>query len=126
MDRLVRAVGRSRLLLGSTGISAVLIGLLVLPLPTPAMAALLVLAGLALGLGQPLSMSVVSMTATEGTRGTWMSIRLLGNRLGQTVIPVGVGVFATALGAGGVFLALGVTTAAATLGAIAPLRSMDD
>ena len=125
MDRLVRAVGRARLLLGSTGIAAVLIALLVLPLPTPWMGVLLVLAGLGLGIGQPLSMTVVSMTATEGTRGTWMSIRLLGNRLGQAVIPVGVGVFATSLGAGGVFLALGAATAAATLGAIVPLRSMD-
>jgi MFS family permease len=126
MDRLVRAVGRARLLLGSTGISALLIALLVLPLPTPWMATLLVLAGLGLGIGQPLSMSVVSMAATAGTRGTWMSIRLLGNRLGQAVIPVGVGIFATAMGAGGVFLALGVATTAATLGAIVPLRSMDD
>ncbi|MBV1778119.1 MFS transporter [Paeniglutamicibacter sp. ABSL32-1] len=126
MDRLVRAVGRARLLLVSTGASAVLVALLMLPLPTSAMAVLLVLAGLGLGIGQPLSMTVVSMTATEGTRGTWMSIRLLGNRLGQAVIPVGVGVFATSMGAGGVFLALGVTTAAATLGAIVPLRSMED
>ena len=38
----------------------------------------------------------------------------------------GVGVFATSMGGGGVFLALGVTTAAATLGAIVPLRSMED
>ncbi|MHA7241697.1 MFS transporter [Paeniglutamicibacter antarcticus] len=126
MDRLVRTLGRARLLLGSTGISAVMVGLLMLQLPVGAMAVLLVLAGLGLGLGQPLSMTVVTMLATEGTRGTWMSIRLLGNRMGQAVIPVGVGIFATALGAGGVFLVLGSTMAAATIGAIAPLRSMKD
>ncbi|WP_181578325.1 MFS transporter [Arthrobacter sp. AQ5-05] len=124
MDRLVRAVGRARLLLVSTGASALLVGLLVLDLPVPAMAALLAAAGLGLGLGQPLSMTVVSTAATEGTRGTWMSIRLLGNRLGQAVIPVGVGVFATSMGAGGVFLVLGTLMGAATLGSIAPLRTL--
>lgn len=126
MDFLVRAVGRARLLLGSTGISAVLVGLLVLELPVPLMAALLIGAGLGLGLGQPLSMTVVSTAASEGTRGTWMSIRLLGNRLGQSVIPVGVGIFATALGAGGAFLVLGSAMAAATLAGIRPLRSMKE
>ena len=108
MDRLVRAVGRARLLLVSTGVSALLVGLLVLDLPVPWMAVLLVLAGLGLGAGPAVEHEVVSAAATEGTRGTWMSIRLLGNRLGQAVIPVGVGVFATTLGAGGVFLVLGV------------------
>ena len=98
--------------------------MLVLDLGVFWMAVLLVLAGFSLGIGQPLSMSIVSAAASEGTRGTWMSIRLLGNRLGQAVIPVGVGIFATGLGAGGVFAVLGSTMAAATLGSILPLRSM--
>ncbi|MFF5794236.1 MFS transporter [Paeniglutamicibacter sp. NPDC012692] len=126
LDRLVRTVGRARLLLASTGVSAVLIAMLVLDVGVFWTGALLALAGLSLGIGQPLSMSVVSAAASEGTRGTWMSIRLLGNRLGQAVIPVGVGIFATGLGAGGVFAVLGSTMAAATLGSIIPLRSMKD
>lgn len=126
LDRLVRSIGRARLLLASTGMSAVLVALLVLELNVFWMGAVLVAAGLSLGIGQPLSMSVVSAAASEGTRGTWMSIRLLGNRLGQAVIPVGVGIFATGLGAGGVFAVLGSTMAAATLGSIQPLRSMRD
>lgn len=126
LDALVRLVGRARLLWASTGISAVLVALLAAGLGVPAMAVLMVFAGLALGIGQPLSMSVVSAAASEGTRGTWMSIRLLGNRLGQAVIPMGVGVFATSLGASGVFLVLGTTMAAATAGAIIPLRSMKE
>ena len=126
LERLVRTVGRARLLLASTGISAVLIAMLAIDLGVFWMAVLLVLAGFSLGIGQPLSMSIVSAAASEGTRGTWMSIRLLGNRLGQAVIPVGVGIFATGLGAGGVFAVLGSTMAAATLGSILPLRSMGD
>lgn len=126
LETMVRAVGRSRLLLASTGMSAVLVALLALDVPVPVMAGLLVLAGLGLGIGQPLSMSVVSAAAAEGTRGTWMSIRLLGNRLGQAVIPVGLGLFATGFGAAGVFAVLGSTMAAATLGAVVPLRSMKD
>ncbi|PQZ86982.1 hypothetical protein CQ018_18265 [Arthrobacter sp. MYb227] len=124
LDTLVRGIGRARLLLISTSVSAVLIGLLAVNMSVILMAVVLVLAGLSLGIGQPLSMSVVSAAAAEGTRGTWMSIRLLGNRLGQAVIPVGVGIFATGFGAPGVFAVLGTTMAAATLGALKPLRSM--
>ena len=123
---MVRGVGRARLLLVSTGLSAVLTALLAVDLSVVLMAVVLVLAGLSLGIGQPLSMSVVSVAAAEGTRGTWMSIRLLGNRLGQAVIPVGVGMFATGFGAPGVFVVLGSTMATATLGALKPLRSMKD
>ncbi|MGL3805245.1 MFS transporter [Paeniglutamicibacter sp. R2-26] len=126
LGKLVRAVGRARLLLASTGVSAVLVALLVLDTGVLWTGVLLVLAGLGLGIGQPLSMSVVSAAAADGTRGTWMSIRLLGNRLGQAVIPVGVGIFATGLGAGGVFAVLGATMAAATLGSVIPLRSLED
>lgn len=124
LDKLVRSVGRARLLLLSTGFSAVLICLLAIDMSVALMAGVLMLAGLSLGIGQPLSMSVVSAAAAEGTRGTWMSIRLLGNRLGQAVIPVGVGIFATGFGAPGVFAVLGSTMAVATLGAVKPLRSL--
>ena len=124
LDRLVRGVGRARLLLASTAISALLIALLAVEMPVVLMSVLLVFAGLSLGIGQPLSMSLVSTTAAEGTQGTWMAIRLLGNRLGQAVIPVGVGIFATGFGAPGVFVVLGTSMAAATLGALKPLRSM--
>lgn len=124
LERLVRGVGRARLLLASTAVSAVLIALLAVEMSVVLMSVLLVLAGLSLGIGQPLSMSVVSTTAAEGTQGTWMAIRLLGNRLGQAVIPVGVGIFATSFGAPGVFAVLGSSMAVATLGALKPLRSM--
>ncbi|ASN38339.1 MFS transporter [Arthrobacter sp. 7749] len=124
LDHLVRRFGRGTLMLVSTGAAAVLVALLVVPLPVIAMAVALVLAGLALGIGQPLSMSVVTLIAPEGTRGTWMSIRLLGNRLGQSVIPVGIGIFATTLGAGGAFAALGTAMGVVTLASVVPLRSL--
>lgn len=122
LDRLVRWVGRERLLLVSTGASAVLVALVAAPLPVPWLGVLLVVAGLCLGVGQPLSMSVVTMTVSEGTRGTWMSIRLMGTRLGQTIIPVGVGLFAVGSGAAAAFLVLGGATAVATAASIRPLR----
>lgn len=122
LERLVRRVGRERLLLVSTGISAALVALIAAPLPVPWLGVLLVVAGLFLGVGQPLSMSVVSMAASEGTRGTWMSLRLMGTRLGQAVIPVGIGLFAGGAGAGAVFLALGGAMAAATASSLRALR----
>lgn len=122
LDRLVRRVGRERLLLVSTGASAGLVALIAVPLPVPWLGVLMVVAGLCLGVGQPLSMTLVSMAASEGTRGTWMSLRLMGTRLGQAVVPVGIGLFAGGAGAGIAFLALGGAMAAATAASVSALR----
>ncbi|BCB92104.1 MFS transporter [Phytohabitans suffuscus] len=73
---------------------------------TPWVAAVaLVLAGLGLGVGQPVSMAWISESAPPTLRATALSLRLAGNRLGQTFIPVAIarprpprahlGVFAT-------------------------------
>lgn len=121
LDRLVRWFGRTRLLLVSTGMSAVLVAAIALPIPVIWLGVLLLAAGLCLGVGQPLSMSVVSMAASEGTRGTWMSIRLMGTRLGQAVIPVGIGLFAAGSGAGAVFLALGGVMTVASVASVPAL-----
>ena len=81
---------------------------------------LVVFAGFALGVGQPLTMAWVADVAPPPLRGTALSLRLSGNRLGQTVLPAVAGLCAAGLGTAGVFWTLaaslgttGVLTAAA-------------
>lgn len=117
LGRLSRAVGRRRLLVGSTIAAA--LGLLLVPLPWPlwVLAALLLVAGFGLGVGQPLTMSWLAEAAPPGLRGRAMSLRLVGNRAGQVLIPGAAGLVEAGLGAAGVLwvtaLGLGCVGAAA-------------
>ncbi|WP_028278889.1 MFS transporter [Arthrobacter sp. H5] len=105
LGSMVARFGRAELIVASTALSALNVGLLALPLPVPAMGAVLALAGVALGIGQPLTMTVISLASPPGTRGTWLALRLSANRFGQSAIPAGVGLVAAAAGVGGVFAA---------------------
>ncbi|MDO4917946.1 MFS transporter [Kocuria sp.] len=64
-------------------------------------AAFLVVGGFFLGLGQPLTMTLIT-TAVPGTwRGSALAVRLMGNRLGQVILPVVAGAVAAPAGPGG-------------------------
>ncbi|MCT1545773.1 MULTISPECIES: MFS transporter [Kocuria] len=61
----------------------------------------LAVGGFFLGLGQPLTMTLIS-TAVPGTwRGSALAVRLMGNRLGQVILPVAAGAVAAPFGPGG-------------------------
>ncbi|WP_035280214.1 MFS transporter [Brevibacterium album] len=66
-----------------------------------AAAVLMLLGGFFLGLGQPLSMSLVTQAVPASWRGTALATRLMGNRLGQVAFPAGAGLLAAPLGAAG-------------------------
>jgi MFS family permease len=104
LGRLVGWAGRRTVLLVSIGGSAVGLALAAVPMPTWLLALVVVLSGLGLGAGQPLTMSWLAETAPPGLRGRAMSLRLTGNRLGQVVIPSVAGIVAVGTGAGGVLL----------------------
>ncbi|MFZ5825869.1 MAG: MFS transporter [Bacillota bacterium] len=75
------------------------------------------LAGLALGLAQPLTIVMVTDAASEEQRGMALGLRLMGNRLGQAVSPVLFGFLATGLGLAPVFwISGGLLAASAALG----------
>ena len=105
LGRLVRLVGRRRLMIASVALSAVRMAAVGFPLHPAAMAVLVVLLGLGLGVGQPLTMSWLAEMAPAGLRGRAMSLRLTGNRLGQVLIPSAVGLVAAGVGAAGVLWA---------------------
>jgi len=65
-------------------------------------------AGFSLGIGQPLTMSLVSQQTQSEERALAVSARLMGNRLGQFLVPAAAGIAAAASGAGAVFIGLAV------------------
>jgi MFS family permease len=112
LGRLVKLVGRRRLMIVSVALSAVSMAVVAVPMPPVAMAAVVVLLGLGLGVGQPLTMSWLAEVAPAGLRGRAMSLRLTGNRLGQVLIPSAVGLVAAGVGAAGVLAATAAALAA--------------
>jgi MFS family permease len=110
LGRLIGWIGRERLMIGSLAVAAVtVVSLAVLPLPLMFVA--MAVAGWTLGVCQPMTMSWVATRATVGSRGTAMSLRLMGNRIGQVVIPLAAGGVAAVAGTAGVLATAGVTVA---------------
>ncbi|WP_326686185.1 MFS transporter [Streptomyces sp. NBC_01795] len=104
MLRLIRRLTRRRLL--TLSMVAAAAGLAVLPLVDwlPGLYLLMVVIGFGLGLGQPITLSWVADHAPDGLKGTAMSVRLSGNRLGQTLVPMAVGAVAGSVGLAAAFL----------------------
>ncbi|WP_431710824.1 MFS transporter [Glutamicibacter uratoxydans] len=97
-----RHLNRSRLVLGSlygTGLSFILVPLLLEHLLLAS--AILFIGGFLMGLGQPLTMSMVSTAVAFQDRGTALAVRLMGNRVGQVLIPVAASSAAVLVGPGG-------------------------
>lgn len=66
--------------------------------------------GFCLGIGTPLTLSIVADSVTSESRARAFSMRLMGNRLGQVVIPPLAGIVGVLLGTGSVFVFAAVTT----------------
>lgn len=62
---------------------------------------LLAIAGFFLGLGQPITMTLITQAVPPDARGAALALRLLGNRLGQVALPIGAGLLAAPAGPGG-------------------------
>ena len=71
--------------------------------------------GFLLGMGQPLTMSIVSKKTPIEERAMAISIRLFGNRFGQFLVPMGAGALAAPFGSGAVFAGLATLIASAGL-----------
>ncbi|MDI3331585.1 MAG: MFS transporter [Micrococcus sp.] len=104
---------RNTLVLAALLFSALAIGLVPFALdPIDALwlaVVLMVVGGAFLGLGQPLTMTLIAQAVPADWRGAALGLRLVGNRLGQVVLPVVAGAVAAPLGpAGGVWFACAV------------------
>jgi MFS family permease len=89
-------------------------------MPLPVLTGVVILMGLGLGVGQPVTMAWLAETSPPGMRGRSMSLRLLGNRAGQLVVPSAMGLVAAGLGSAGVLCG----TAAALAGAAVTARNI--
>ena len=109
LGRLTRAVGRRRLTMAACAGSALALCGLTLPVPVAVLVALAAIYGFVAGVCQPMTMGWVAQLAPQGTRGTMLSLRLAGNRVAQTVIPMASGAAAAAGGVSGVLVLTGAT-----------------
>jgi MFS family permease len=114
MGQLIRRFGRGRLLVASMSAAALCIA--VLPfLPHPILlVGLMIVMGIGLGFGQPMTMAWIANRVPRDQRAAALSVRITGNRIGQVVLPTVMGVVAGAAGLSTMFVAL-----AAVLGASA-------
>lgn len=115
--------GRTRLL--GLAMVASAAGLIAVPLvqPVPLFVVLMIAVGAGLGTGQPLTLAWVASVAPPGTRATALSIRLIGNRIGQLILPAAAGGLAVLGGAGGVLFVSGLLVAAGLVGLPRGLRT---
>ena len=108
--RLIYAVGRMPLTLGSSLFAAGAFALLAVPsLPVMYVAATAI--GLGLGIASTLTLSGVAEYSPPQARGTAMSLRITGNRLGLVVMPFVAGVVAAGAGVLGIFMLNALTLA---------------
>jgi MFS family permease len=107
LARLTARTGRTRLVVVSSLVAGVAVGLLAVPIHPAVLAVLLLVAGFALGIGQPLSMSLVALAAPAGTTSTWLALRLSANRLGQSAIPALLSALTLSIGTAGIFAVTG-------------------
>ena len=114
MTRLVRRVGRLRVITLAAAISAASISAIPLTSNDALLAALCVCLGFGLGFAQPLSMTMVVELVPRPAWGTALAIRLTGNRLGQVATPAAAGLIA-GVRLAGVFWLLGGMLVAAGL-----------
>jgi MFS family permease len=115
----IRRVGRRVLVVASLVVAALALSLTALPLPVVALVGLACVFGYAIGICQPVTMSWLAELSPQGARGTMMSVRLAGNRVGQAAVPSLAGGLAGAAGIPGVLVATGLSLGLASWAAAA-------
>lgn len=120
---LVRLIGRTMLTLISMSLGAAGFLLLGLTDTIPVMFFAIVIMGVGLGISVTLCLSNVVELAPRSARGTALSLRLTGNRIGQFIIPSLGSVVAAVAGVAGVFFIIAVALAASGLSVKAIMKS---
>lgn len=108
MLRLIARFTRSRLListmvLAGAAVAAIPVAAETLARPVPVLFALMALAGVGLGVGQPATMAWVATQTPPELRGTSVSVRLTGNRIALVTVPISAGTLAGSLGIAAAF-----------------------
>ena len=113
LGRLTRSYGSARTMNYSIFLSALFLFASIYANSSIALGLSMAIVGFLLGIGQPLTMSIVSKKTPSQERAMAISIRLFGNRIGQFLVPLAAGALAAPFGASSVFIGLGVLVASA-------------
>ena len=113
LGRLTKSYGSARTMNYSIFLSALFLFASIYANSSIALGLSMAIVGFLLGIGQPLTMSIVSKKTPVQERAMAISIRLFGNRVGQFLVPLGAGALAAPFGASSVFIGLGVLVASA-------------
>ena len=113
LGRLTKSFGSARTMNYSIFLSALFLFASIYANSSIALGLSMAIVGFLLGIGQPLTMSIVSKKTPVGERAMAISIRLFGNRMGQFLVPLAAGALAAPFGASSVFIGLGVLVASA-------------
>lgn len=111
LGRLSAKFSTYQLLIVSTSISVIACAAMAFASTPFTLGAVVFIAGFSLGIGQPLTMSLVSQKTAANERALAVSARLMGNRFGQFIVPGAAGALAASAGAGGVFIGLSILLA---------------
>lgn len=123
LGMLTRWAGRIRVIAVSTAIGAVaVLGLVVITDPLM-LGLIMVVLGLVLGVGQPLTMTWVVEQAPRQLRATALALRITGNRVAQSAAPAAAGALSAVIGLGGPFLLMTALLAGAGASVVPYLRS---
>ncbi|MFZ9316997.1 MAG: MFS transporter, partial [Candidatus Nanopelagicaceae bacterium] len=113
LGRLTKIYGSARTMNYSIFLSALFLFASIYANSSIALGLSMAIVGFLLGIGQPLTMSIVSKKTPVEERAMAISIRLFGNRVGQFLVPLAAGALAAPFGASSVFIGLGVLVASA-------------
>lgn len=108
LGRLSSRFTPTQLLTSSNAVSIVMCAAMAFA-PNPwILGAIVFVAGFSLGVGQPLTMTLISQLTQPDERALAVSTRLTGNRLGQFLIPAVAGLIAASAGTSAVFVGLAI------------------
>lgn len=122
MPMVLRAADRDRILV--IALAAGAFPLLAVPWLDAAwmLFAAMAVCGIAWGFVMPMTMTWVSSLVPSADKAMALSVRLMGNRLAQVILPAGAGAMATATGVGAVFAVAGAVLGISAAGAAANAR----
>jgi MFS family permease len=109
--RLIVLLGRRRLTLVSIAVAAAAFAVLAVP-SLPLMYLSIITVGLGLGIATTTTLSGVVDMAPAEARGTALSLRITGNRVGQVLVPFLASLIAVAAGTAGILLVIALTLGA--------------
>lgn len=122
LGALTSRFGTIRVMNYSMGLSALFLLLTLFATTALPLAFSMAIVGFLLGVGQPLTMSIVSKKSPIEERAMAISIRLFGNRLGQFLVPLGSGALAAPFGSSAIFIGLAGMIASAGIVSLATLN----